>query len=117
MRWNVEGADAKTGQEHVVTIEADTQQEAEQKARDGGLLVSGAYLSTLKSALPPPVPQSKVSSPTLDYNNPSTPSKPTVDKPPPPPQATSAPPRQPTYAALNFWSILLGICGFGYFVL
>ncbi len=49
MRWNVEGADGKTGKDHIYTIEADTAAQAEQKARNQGILVA-LHFSTAPGA-------------------------------------------------------------------
>jgi hypothetical protein len=45
MRWNVEGADARTGAEKIIQVTADTKAEAEAKARKQGLLVSAVHES------------------------------------------------------------------------
>ena len=45
MRWNVEGADERTGKEGVFSFEANSSEEAEQRARDRGVLVSAVYAS------------------------------------------------------------------------
>src|SRR4051812_29675691 len=47
-RWNVECADASTGKEQVVQVEADSRENAEAKARRRGLLVSAVMPSTVK---------------------------------------------------------------------
>ena len=49
MRWNVEGADGKTGQERVYQIEAATARSAEEKARLQGVLVTAVHPSIVKS--------------------------------------------------------------------
>src|SRR5690242_9890582 len=43
MRWTVEGADQHSGQERVITVEADTKAQAERIARGRGLLVSDVH--------------------------------------------------------------------------
>lgn len=48
-RWNVEGADARTGHDRVVTVEAHSQKEAEQAARKMGLVVSEVYQAVTKT--------------------------------------------------------------------
>jgi hypothetical protein len=40
MRWDVEGADTRTGQDRILTIEAESSARAEAQAREQGLLVS-----------------------------------------------------------------------------
>ena len=52
MRWLVEAADTKTGQETAITVEALTEAEAELLARYNGLLVS----KVSRAARPPPAP-------------------------------------------------------------
>src|SRR5687767_10772113 len=47
MRWNVEGADAQTGEDRVIQVMADTKAEAEAKARRQGLLVSSVHESNI----------------------------------------------------------------------
>lgn len=42
-RFNVEGADSRTGEDRVVQIEAENQRAAEQAARESGLLVSNVF--------------------------------------------------------------------------
>lgn len=42
MRWKVRGADEKTGAEHTIEVAADSQADAESKARYQGLLVESA---------------------------------------------------------------------------
>jgi hypothetical protein len=51
MRWLVEAADSKTGQETAITVEALTEADAERLARYNGLLVS-----RVRKAGPPPAP-------------------------------------------------------------
>ena len=51
MRWLVEAADSKTGQETAITVEALTEADAERLARYNGLLVS-----RVRRAGPPPAP-------------------------------------------------------------
>jgi hypothetical protein len=51
MRWLVEAADTKTGQETAITVEALTEADAERLARYNGLLVS-----RVRRASPPPAP-------------------------------------------------------------
>jgi hypothetical protein len=51
MRWLVEAADSKTGQETEITVEALTEADAERLARYNGLLVS-----RVSKAGPPPAP-------------------------------------------------------------
>jgi hypothetical protein len=58
MRWLVEAADTKTGQETEITVEALTEADAERLARYNGLLVSKVYKAGRKTpplAPPPPV--------------------------------------------------------------
>src|SRR6478752_151401 len=52
MIWNVEGADAHTGAERVVSVSADSQEEAERLAGEQGLLVSAVFESTIAAARP-----------------------------------------------------------------
>jgi hypothetical protein len=52
MIWNVEGADAHTGAERVVSVVADSEQEAERLASGQGLLVSAVFESTIAAARP-----------------------------------------------------------------
>ncbi len=49
MRWNVEGADARTGNERVIQVDAIDRIEAEYKARKQGLLVSAVHESAVKT--------------------------------------------------------------------
>lgn len=49
MRWNVEGADAKTGEQHVYSVEANSAHEAEARARTKGLLVTAVHRSMLQN--------------------------------------------------------------------
>jgi hypothetical protein len=51
MKWHVEGADAHTGQEKSGTIEAPTAADAEQLARDRGVLVSNVQPANEPDAL------------------------------------------------------------------
>jgi len=48
MRWEVQGAEAATGKEVTISVEAATAEEAEQQARYNGLLVSRVYKPTGK---------------------------------------------------------------------
>lgn len=43
MKYNVEGADAKTGKSRVLRIDADDEQQAASRAHDMGVLVSAIY--------------------------------------------------------------------------
>ena len=52
MRWLVEAADTKTGQETAITVEALSEAEAERLARYNGLLVS----KVSRAVRPPPAP-------------------------------------------------------------
>ena len=52
MIWNVEGADAKTGAERVVSVVAESEAEAERMASEQGLLVSAVFRSTIAVAKP-----------------------------------------------------------------
>ena len=52
MRWLVEAADTKTGQETTITVEALSEAEAERLARYNGLLVS----KVSRAQRPPPAP-------------------------------------------------------------
>jgi hypothetical protein len=52
MIWNVEGADAHTGAERLVSVVADSESEAEQLASAQGLLVSAVFPSTIAEAKP-----------------------------------------------------------------
>ncbi len=92
MRWNVEGADGRTGEEHVYPIDADSAEQAEQTARNHGVLVSAVHralvqpqqdeLDDLASAAmtrtvrigPPPAPAPSAESPLIAYHSPTTPS-------------------------------------------
>jgi hypothetical protein len=91
MRWNVEGADGRTGEEHVYPIDPDTAEDAEQKARDHGVLVSAVHRALVQSTNdqldelaaasmsrtarvgPAPVPAPSVESPPIAYRSPDTP--------------------------------------------
>ena len=50
MIWNVEGADARTGAERIVSVAADSEQDAERLAAEQGLLVSAVFPSTIAVA-------------------------------------------------------------------
>jgi hypothetical protein len=52
MIWNVEGADARTGGERLVSVVADSVDEAERLASEQGLLVSAVFPSTIVEATP-----------------------------------------------------------------
>src|SRR4051794_39058933 len=52
MIWNVEGADAHTGAERVVSVVAESEEEAERLASGQGLLVSAVFQSTIAEAKP-----------------------------------------------------------------
>src|SRR3954454_16409133 len=43
MRWNVEGADAQTGRDRLVTVEADNPGAAEALARAKGMLIAAVH--------------------------------------------------------------------------
>lgn len=47
--WNVEGADAGTGHDRVVTVEAQTQKDAEQAARKMGMVVSAVHRAVTRT--------------------------------------------------------------------
>jgi hypothetical protein len=49
MRYTVEGADARTGADRVLSVEADTRHEAEAQARAHGILVSEIHESSAQS--------------------------------------------------------------------
>ncbi len=48
MRFTVEGADALTGTERIVQIEASSKAEAETKARQGGILISEIHAAVVQ---------------------------------------------------------------------
>jgi hypothetical protein len=48
MRWNVEGADAKTGKNRIVQVYAKDSADAEEKARKLGVLVTAVHESIMK---------------------------------------------------------------------
>ena len=58
MRWLVEAADTKTGEETEITVEALTEADAERLARYNGLLVSKVYRASRK--MPPAAPPAPV---------------------------------------------------------
>ena len=59
MRWEVQGADAATGKETTITLEAVTAEEAEKQARYNGMLVSH-----VRKAAPKPSPKLDYAAPT-----------------------------------------------------
>jgi hypothetical protein len=77
-RWNVECADAASGTDRVVSVEAATEDEAVEIARGQGLLVAGVYPSLVQDVAAAPQPPQPPPAPTLDYQTPGQPQPPAV---------------------------------------
>ena len=126
MRWNVEGADVKTGKNRVVQVYAKDSADAEAKARNLGVLVTAVHESVMKPAnesedetfdVAPPEPASKPA-PSLDYQAPS----PARSPAPPPPRNDRDEARKkraliPDYAALSNAAFVIGVFSTLYYVL
>jgi hypothetical protein len=127
MRWNVEGADVKTGKNRLVQVYAKDSEEAEDKARKLGLLVSAVHESVMKPAVEPTDEEIDIAPPAVanhaaagsNYESPQA--KPLTPK--------SAPPRNdrdearrrramiPEYAGLNVAAFVIGVFSTLYYVL
>lgn len=98
MRWTVEGADAQTGQDRTIQVEAKSREDAEREARARGVLPSATYKETADAG----------AMPTLNYIG-----RAAHESAPPGTQVGLAPPRgkAPDYTGIVVGAAVLRITG------